>query len=76
MAVDEHILALKEGKLKLQPGCDADQTLENVVQKELSKIRDDAAGACFRELSPQNAPLNMALCGSKERSYHHSYNLS
>lgn len=48
-----------------QPGCSPEETLENVVQKELSKIRDDAAKACFRELSPYNAPLNMALCGSK-----------
>ena len=63
--VDEHIKTLKEGKLDPQPGCTAEETLENVVQKELSRIRDDAAKACFRELSPFNAPLNMALCGSK-----------
>lgn len=63
--VDEHIARLKRGEMDPQPGCSPEETLENVVQKELSKIRDDAANACFKELSPYNAPLNMALCGSK-----------
>ena len=31
---DQHIEALRLGKLKLQPGCTAEETLENVVQKE------------------------------------------
>ena len=63
--VDRQIGLWKEGQLKVQPGCSEEQTLENIVQKELSEIRDTSAGACFRELSRHNTPLNMALCGSK-----------
>lgn len=63
--VDEEIQNWKAGQLQAQPGCTKEETLENIVQKELSEIRETAAGACFRELSPHNTPLNMALCGSK-----------
>ena len=63
--VDRYIALWKAGGLKVQPGCSEEQTLENIVQKELSEIRDTSAGACFRELSRHNTPLNMALCGSK-----------
>ena len=71
--VEQHIENLKLGELPLQAGCSAEETLENIVIKELSKIRVDAATACFRELSPFNAPLNMALCGSKEKFKIESY---
>lgn len=62
---DEFITQLTEGKLQSQPGCTPEQTLEAVVLRELSGIRECAGKACFRELHRSNTPLNMALCGSK-----------
>ncbi|XP_056432914.1 DNA-directed RNA polymerase III subunit RPC1 isoform X1 [Gadus chalcogrammus] len=62
---DEYIEALKTGKLQQQPGCTAEETLEALILKELSVIRDHAGSACLRELDKSNSPLIMALCGSK-----------
>lgn len=56
---------LNEGKLKAQPGCTEEETLEAVMLRELSTIRDYAGKACRKELSRHNAPLIMALSGSK-----------
>uniref|UniRef100_A0A8C6VII9 DNA-directed RNA polymerase subunit n=1 Tax=Naja naja TaxID=35670 RepID=A0A8C6VII9_NAJNA len=62
---DEYIEALKTGKLQQQPGCTAEETLEALILKELSVIRDHAGSACLRELDKSNSPLTMAVCGSK-----------
>uniref|UniRef100_A0A8C4YNB1 DNA-directed RNA polymerase subunit n=1 Tax=Gopherus evgoodei TaxID=1825980 RepID=A0A8C4YNB1_9SAUR len=62
---DEYIEALRTGKLQQQPGCTAEETLEALILKELSVIRDHAGSACLRELDKSNSPLIMALCGSK-----------
>ncbi|VDN04831.1 unnamed protein product [Thelazia callipaeda] len=62
---DEYIQSLKEGRLKAQPGCTEHETLEALILKELSAIRDHAGQACLRNLSRHNAPLTMAVCGSK-----------
>ncbi|XP_063217430.1 DNA-directed RNA polymerase III subunit RPC1 [Bacillus rossius redtenbacheri] len=62
---DQYIRALQEGKLQCQPGCTDEETLEAVILKELSVIRDHAGKACLRELHPSNSPLVMALSGSK-----------
>ncbi|XP_077970587.1 DNA-directed RNA polymerase III subunit RPC1-like [Styela clava] len=62
---DEYISALAQGKLQSQPGCTPEQTLEAVILKELSVIRDHAGKACLRELHRSNTPLTMAVCGSK-----------
>ena len=55
----------KTGKLEAQPGCTTEQTLEAVLNKELSDIRNKAGNMCLGELHPLNAPLTMAICGSK-----------
>lgn len=55
----------RKGQLTLQPGCNADQTLEAVVTGELNKIREEAGKVCQRNLHPLNAPLCMAMCGAK-----------
>lgn len=65
MKCDEFIQALNTGKLQQQPGCTAEETLEALILKELSVIRDHAGSACLRELDKSNSPLTMALCGSK-----------
>lgn len=36
-----------------------------VILKELSVIRDKAGDACLKNLERHNAPLTMAICGSK-----------
>lgn len=41
-ACDQHIQLYKKGKLELQPGCNAAQTLESAVTGELNKIREAA----------------------------------
>lgn len=41
-ACDQHIQAYNKGKLELQPGCNAAQTLESSVTGELNKIREAA----------------------------------
>ncbi|XP_077989635.1 DNA-directed RNA polymerase III subunit RPC1-like [Glandiceps talaboti] len=62
---DEYITDLESGKLQAQPGCTPDETLEAVILRELSVIRDHAGKACLRELHKSNSPLTMAVCGSK-----------
>lgn len=62
---DEYIKAMAEGKLPCQPGCSEEETLEAVILKELSVIREHAGQACVSELHPTNSPLIMALSGSK-----------
>ncbi|KAK5973725.1 DNA-directed RNA polymerase subunit [Trichostrongylus colubriformis] len=61
----EYIAQLKSGQLKAQPGCTDEETLEALILRELSSIRDKAGKACVDNLSKHNAPLTMAVCGSK-----------
>jgi DNA-directed RNA polymerase III subunit RPC1 len=54
------------GKLKPQPGCNEEETLESIMLGTLSRLRDEAGNICLRELPYlYNSPLIMALCGSK-----------
>jgi len=62
---DSYIRALDEGRLTTQPGCSEEETLEAMILRELSVIRDHAGQACLRELHSSNSPLVMAVCGSK-----------
>ncbi|CAB0005729.1 unnamed protein product [Nesidiocoris tenuis] len=62
---DEFIKSQEAGRLQCQPGCTDEETLEAVILKELSVIRDRAGKACLQELDPSNSPLIMALSGSK-----------
>lgn len=62
----EYIEQLRVGKLAPRPGCSPEQTLEAVLNKELSNIRDVAGKACLMEIDVStNAALTMALAGSK-----------
>jgi len=61
----ELIKQFNEGKLPPSPGCNAEQTLEAKINGVLSQIRGDAGNICKRELHWLNAPLLMAVCGSK-----------
>nr|WCZ58477.1 RNA polymerase III subunit RPC1 [Andalucia godoyi] len=53
------------GKLQPQPGCNAAQSLEAVLNGTLSQLRDACGKLCIQELPFRNAPLIMALSGSK-----------
>ncbi|CAI5504931.1 unnamed protein product [Closterium sp. Naga37s-1] len=61
----QHIQAFNEGRLTLQPGCNAAQTLEANITGELNRIREEAGKVCLRELHWRNSPLIMSQCGSK-----------
>ncbi|XP_043723195.1 DNA-directed RNA polymerase III subunit 1 isoform X1 [Telopea speciosissima] len=65
VACDELIQSFNKGNLKLQPGCDAAQTLEAEITGVLNKIRETAAKVCMEELHWRNSPLIMSQCGSK-----------
>ncbi|XP_060520188.1 DNA-directed RNA polymerase III subunit RPC1 [Cylas formicarius] len=62
---DEYIKQMVQGKLTTQPGCTVEESLEAVLLKELSDIREQAGQACVAELPSTNSPLIMALSGSK-----------
>lgn len=61
----ELIEKAKLGRLVNLPGCDQEQTLENMISGVLSSVRSDVGEICMTELSRNNAPLIMAVCGSK-----------
>ncbi|KAI0983108.1 hypothetical protein GJ496_005322 [Pomphorhynchus laevis] len=62
---EDYIQQLKDGKLVSQPGCTEEETLESLINGKLSDIRENAGTACFQRLPTSNAPLIMALSGSK-----------
>lgn len=65
---DELIETFKAGKLEKAPGCNPEQTLENIISGILSKVRQQAGETCEETLSRHNAPLTMARSGSKGSS--------
>ncbi|KJZ77416.1 DNA-directed RNA polymerase III subunit RPC1 [Hirsutella minnesotensis 3608] len=62
---DDLIETFKQGKLEKAPGCNIEQTLENLISGILSKVRQQAGMYCIDTLSRNNAPLVMAMSGSK-----------
>ncbi|KAF1982670.1 DNA-directed RNA polymeras-like protein iii largest subunit [Aulographum hederae CBS 113979] len=62
---DQLIADFKSGKLPRDPGCNAEQTMENKISGILSGVRQAAGDICFEQLSIHNAPLIMAKSGSK-----------
>jgi len=62
---EKFIKDFENGRLQTQPGCSAEETLEAVILKELSVIREHCGKACLNELHRTNSPLTMAICGSK-----------
>ncbi|KAL7720989.1 DNA-directed RNA polymerase subunit [Entamoeba marina] len=61
----EFIDDYKNGKQAIQAGSTPEQTLESLLNSELSEIREHAGKRCIEELRYDNAPLVMALSGSK-----------
>lgn len=62
---EDLILQFSQGRLRRDPGCDQEQTLENKLSGILGAVRRDAGDACFEELSRYDAAVIMAKCGSK-----------
>jgi DNA-directed RNA polymerase III subunit RPC1 len=62
---DEYIAQYQARTLPLQAGCNLEETLEAKLNGELSDIRKKAGDICIANLHYLNAPLIMALCGSK-----------
>ena len=62
---DEYIKQLEDGSLTSAAGRSEEESLEDLILKELSAIRDKAGKASLTALHKSNAPLTMALCGSK-----------
>ena len=62
---EEQIDLYNTGKIELIPGMNAEQSLESVLNKILSDIRD-IVGSYLRGILPRsNSALQMAICGSK-----------
>uniref|UniRef100_A0A6A7FQ94 DNA-directed RNA polymerase subunit n=2 Tax=Hirondellea gigas TaxID=1518452 RepID=A0A6A7FQ94_9CRUS len=62
------IQQLANKELDLAPGCTAEESLEQVILNELSKIRESAGHVCIselRKLDPYSPGLVMAVSGSK-----------
>lgn len=54
-----------EGTLELRPGCNLDQSLEEILNGILGKLRESAGQEAMKQLPWSNAPRIMADCGSK-----------
>uniref|UniRef100_A0A6G1S4K2 DNA-directed RNA polymerase subunit n=1 Tax=Aceria tosichella TaxID=561515 RepID=A0A6G1S4K2_9ACAR len=63
--VRKKIIEEKEGRLEAEAGSTRSETLEAIILKELSSIREAAGKSCKEELLPTNPALIMAQCGSK-----------
>merc|ERR1719192_149886 len=60
-----YIKQYEEGTLPCQAGSTESESLEANILHELSIIRDKAGKSSLTALDKSNAPLTMALCGSK-----------
>jgi DNA-directed RNA polymerase III subunit RPC1 len=62
------IAQFRNGELNMEAGASPEQTVESLLERTLSAVRDAAGKLCIDELSMAekwNAPLMMAQCGSK-----------
>jgi DNA-directed RNA polymerase III subunit RPC1 len=64
-ACDKSAIALKEGRLRREPGLDEKGTLEGKEIKALNDVRTKLSTFLAGELSVRNSPMVMATSGSK-----------
>lgn len=62
---DRYIEKYDEGSLELRPGCNLLQSLEEMLNGVLGKLRESAGQEAMKALEWSNAPRIMAECGSK-----------
>lgn len=55
----------EKGELELRPGCDMMQSLEEILNGILGRLRESAGQEAMKQLPWSNAPRIMASCGSK-----------
>ena len=61
----ESISLYEKGELELRPGCNLLQSLEEILNGILGKLRESAGQEAMKALPWSNAPRIMAECGSK-----------
>lgn len=62
---DDNLRMYKDGSLELRPGCNLLQSLEEMMNGILGKLRESAGQEAMKALEWANAPRIMAECGSK-----------
>lgn len=62
---EDAIKKYEEGTLELRPGCDLLQSLEEILNGVLGKLRESAGQHAMKALPWSNTPRIMAECGSK-----------
>jgi len=62
---ENQIRLYNAGTIELRPGCNADQTLESNISKELNTVRDKAGSILTQRLEKTNSALIMSQSGSK-----------
>ena len=62
---EEALKKYDEGTLELRPGCDLLQSLEEILNGILGKLREAAGQEAMKALNWSNTPRIMAECGSK-----------
>lgn len=62
---EANIELYEKGNLALRPGCNLLQSLEEILNGILGRLRESAGQEAMKRLSWHNAPRIMAACGSK-----------
>ncbi|CAB9505110.1 DNA-directed RNA polymerase subunit beta' (Fragment) [Seminavis robusta] len=62
---DHNIALYEKGALELRPGCDLLQSLEEILNGLLGRLRESAGQEAMKALPWSNTPRIMADCGSK-----------
>ena len=62
---EEAIRKYEDGTLELRQGCDLLQSLEEILNGILGKLRESAGQEAMKALPWSNTPRIMAECGSK-----------
>jgi DNA-directed RNA polymerase III subunit RPC1 len=62
---EANIELYEKGQLELRPGCDMMQSLEEILNGILGRLRESAGQEAMKQLPWSNSPRIMATCGSK-----------
>jgi DNA-directed RNA polymerase III subunit RPC1 len=62
---EDNIDQYEQGKLELRPGCDMLQSLEEILNGILGRLRESAGQEAMKALPWSNTPRIMADCGAK-----------
>jgi DNA-directed RNA polymerase III subunit RPC1 len=65
LQAEANIMHYERGDLTLRPGCNLLQSLEEVLNGILGRLRESAGQEAMKQLSWHNSPRIMAACGSK-----------